>query len=166
MNFPTGIVRGFAFAATAILMLAAGASARAQSHESTSDGYTLRGSTVSTESIPEKEAKAHGIEQSPRRGILNVTVLKKGASGAERTMRADVHAYAKDLNGYRREIAMKPTVANGYVSYAGTYDFVHGEVIDFTVTAKPEDSGRTLTLTFRDRMWANGDLPDVPHRRE
>lgn len=48
---------------------------------------------------------------------------------------------------------MREVMANGYVSYIGTYDFVHGKLIDFSFDAKPQRPDQTLSLTCQDRMW-------------
>jgi len=53
-------------------------SAGAQSHQVTEGDYTLRSSTVGSETIPASVAKVHGFEQKPSVSILNVTVIEKG----------------------------------------------------------------------------------------
>jgi hypothetical protein len=135
----------------ALLVIASG-QVWSQAHVSREGAFSLRASTVSSETLPESTAKAHGIERDPRRGVLNVIILHKVKSG-EKTMRGAVSATARDLTGQKRDIPMKEVDANGYVSYMGTYDFVRGEVIDFLINAKPQGGGRKLSLTFRDRMW-------------
>lgn len=131
-----------------------------QVHEARTGDYTLRSSTVSSTMISADVAKRHGIVPSPTRGILNVTVTR-----AEKTVPARVEVVARNLTGRATEIGMTQTATNGYVSYTGAYDFVHGEVLDFTVRAQPQGSEDVLTLTFRDRMWGRGDLPETPATR-
>ncbi|MFL6715744.1 MAG: DUF4426 domain-containing protein [Burkholderiaceae bacterium] len=135
-----------------VILVAASGPALSQAHVSEEGAFRLRASTVSSETLPESTAKAHGIERDPRRGVLNVTILHNEKSG-EKTMRGDVEATARDLTGQKRTVPMKEVDANGYVSYMGTYDFVRGEVIDFLIDAKPQGGGPKLSLTFRDRMW-------------
>ena len=135
--------------------LLAAAPALAQSHEARSGPYTLRSSTVASNTLSPMTARAHGIERSPTRGVLNVTVMKDAQS-----VPATVEATAHNLTGRKRPVPLTQTSANGYVSYTGTYDFMHGEVLDFSIRATPQDSAQPLTLQFRDRMWGKGDLPD------
>lgn len=146
------------------LVLAASNPAWSQAHTRQFGDYTLRASTVGTQNLSAETAREHGIERSPRRAVLNVTVLKKEA-GVERTVPAKVQVYARNLAEHRRDIDMRETVAGSFISYMGTYDFVHGETLDFTVSAQPEGSAKPLSMSFRDRMWAGGDLPDVPSQR-
>lgn len=150
--------------AAASLMMLATSPAWPQAHARQFDAYTLRSSTAGTEDLPEETARKHGITRDPRLAVLNVTVSKKD-KGLDKTVPAKVHAHARNLSGHRREIDMREITAEGRVSYMGTYQFVHGEVLDFTIAARPVDSDSTLTMTYRDRLWAGGDLPDQPPKR-
>lgn len=126
-----------------------------QSHEVKSGAYTLRASTVASNMLAASTAREHGIERSPTRGVLNVTLMKD-----QQTVAAEVEASARSLTGKSRPITLKPTTVNAYVSYTGSYDFVHGEVLDFNIKATPEGAGEPLNLSFRERMWGSGDLPE------
>ena len=142
------------------LSFATAAPAWAQAHEAKSGSYVLRASTVGSDMLSAETARRHGIQRSPLRGVLNVTVLKDGS-----TVRADIEAVARNLTGRRRSVALTETTANGYVSYTGVYDFVHGEVLDFSIRAQPRGIDQRLNLTFRDRMWGTGDLPESQQQR-
>lgn len=150
--------------AASIFMLLASFPAWPQAHTREYGGYTIRTSSVGTENLSAATASEHGIKRDPRRAILNITVMKKDAE-ANKTVPASVQAYVRNLAGQRREIDMREISEGGRVSYMGTYDFIHGEVLDFIITARPEGSNETLNLTYRDRMWAKGDLPDVPPQK-
>lgn len=139
----------------AIFLLTATPLSWSQAHETQVGSYTLRTSTVSSEQLSASTARKHGIERSPLRGVLNVTIAK-----GKETVPANVEVIARNLTGHIRPIVMKEAIADGYVSYTGAYDFTHGEVLDFTIHAQPQGSKESLSLTFRDRMWGRGDLPD------
>lgn len=158
----TGMVRSHLFAA--FTMLLASSTAWSQAHEHQFGPYVIRSSTVGSENISAETAAAHGIERGPRKAILNVTVLKK-EGGQEVTVPARLQVYVRNLTEQRRQIDMREVAAEGRVSYMGTYDFLHGSVLDFTINAQPANSGKTLTMTYRERMWAKGDLPDVPPQK-
>lgn len=129
--------------------------AGAQAHEARAGDYTVRASTVRSDMLAPETARRHGIEASSTRGVLNVTVMKDG-----KTVPAAIEAVAHNLTGRPRPVAMAQTTANGYVSYTGAYEFVHGEVLDFRIRAQPQGGAPALKLEFRDRMWGEGDLPD------
>jgi hypothetical protein len=151
-SMPTRAGRLVRSVALAAAMMAASGAAWPQAHSVSEGPYILRGSTVSSETLPESTANAHGIERDPRHGVLNVLLLRKDASG-EKTVRGEVHAVARNLSGHKRDVSLREVDANGYVSHMGTYEFVRGEVIDFLIDARPQGADRTLSLTFRDRMW-------------
>lgn len=132
------------------------AGAHAQMQEKTFENHVLRSSVVSSMSIPEASAAEHNIKRAPDLGILNVTVLKKGSQLTE-TVPAKVSAYAMDLAGTRRLIPMRETKANGWVSYTGTFPFAPREVLDFTVSAQPENVGQPLEMTYRERLWRDDE---------
>ncbi len=127
------------------------AEAHAQAHQSTDGVYTLRSSTVSSQSIAPSVARAHNFPPDPAVAILNVTVIKKGQSG-NGTMPAAIDASARDLAGLSQTIEMKKDRENGYVSYYGTYRHLRNETLTFDITAKPEGTDRKLVLHYRDRI--------------
>lgn len=134
------------------------APAWSQAHETKSGSYTLRSSTVGSDMLPAETARKHGIERSPLRGVLNLTV-----SNDQQSVPAKIAVEVSNLTGRTRPIAMSKTSANGYVSYMGTYDFSNGEVLDFSVQAQPQGSNEVMRLNFRERMWDGGDLPETQH---
>jgi len=120
----------------------------AQSHEQRAGAYVLRSSTVGSETISQETALKHGIIPAPTRAVINVTVSK-----GDQTVPAVVSVAARNLTGRARDIPVRQTQENGYISYLGAYEFVNGEVLDFAVKARPEGNQETLSLRFRDRMW-------------
>lgn len=143
----------------AMALVALPGSSWAQAHAQKFGDYTVRSSTVGSQHVSPSTAKEHGIERSPKHAVVNVTVMKN-----DQAIPAQVSVTAQNLTGLRRQIDMKETKVGNYVSYTGSYDFVHGEVIDFTVQATPRGSDKVLTMSYRERMWGPGDLPDTGSR--
>lgn len=139
--------------AAGLLLAISAFCAVAQVHEARRGDFVLRSSTVASDRINPATAGKHGIEPSPTRGVLNVTVLR-GRNG--RTVPAEVAASSVNLAGVRQDIEMREVRAGGRVSYLGSYDFLPREVIDFEITARPlrPANSRPLSLKYRDRMWA------------
>jgi hypothetical protein len=138
--------------ATAFLFVAACTpfSASAQAHQITGGGYTLRSSTVGSETLPASMAKAHGFEQKPGLWILNVTVTDNGRAG-NGTVPAALAVRIRDLVGRALPIDMRMDRENGYVSYYGAYRRVPHQALSFVIRATPQGTDRTLTLRYRDR---------------
>lgn len=138
--------------AVALVCLAAVAplSASAQAHQVKQGGYTLRSSTVSSETLPASVAKAHGFEQEPGLSILNVTVKKNGAAG-NGTLAATLDVQIHDLAGRAVPVDMTVDRENDYVSYYGVYRRSAHHALEVAVTAVPHGTSRTLKLRYRDR---------------
>lgn len=134
-------------ALTACALFAIPVAAWAQAHEQRSGPYTLRASTVRSESISAEAAKAQGIDRSPSRAVINVTVMRDG-----KTVPAQVAVHVRNLAGMRRAVPMRPTPENGYISYVGAYSLARGDVLDYNVTARPVGSAKPLSLHFRDNV--------------
>lgn len=134
------------FSAAALLPL----DAAAQAHQVKIGRYTLRSSTVASETIPASMAKAHGFTRSPSLAILNVTVSERGRPG-NGTVAADLAVRIRDLVGREVPVDMTQDRTNGYVSYYGTYHRAPRRTYVFDITATPQDGGPTLTLRYHDR---------------
>jgi hypothetical protein len=131
------------------------AAAVAQPHEKAAGGYTLRASVASSMDIAESSARAHGIDRSPVRGVLNVTLMK-GAGDAGLTVPAQVDARISDLYGAQHSVTLQAERAQGRVSYYGSFRHEPEEVLDFDVNAQPSGGGSRIELRFRERMGRSG----------
>ncbi len=122
-----------------------------QAHELSRGRFTLRSSTVESQSISPSVARTHGFSPERDLAILNVTVFAKNNKG-RKSVPAVVTASAKNLAGVAREIQLSPVRENRSVSYFGTYHHLPNEVLDFTITARIGRSSPPLTLRYRDRL--------------
>lgn len=137
----------------ALLSLGLPAMAQAQAHQTRSGACTLRSSTVASQSIPERMARSQGFVPAADLAIVNVTVTCKGRSGP-RSVPAEIRVIKADLVGTEETVAMHEDRQNGYVSYIGTYRHVAGQVVQLSISAKPEATGQALTLAYRQRFAA------------
>ncbi len=138
--------------AAAVVCLAAWTpfSAGAQAHQVNEGGYTLRSSTVGSETLPASVARKHGFERAPGLSMLNVTITKKGRAG-NNTIPAALDVQVRDLAGRAMPVDMKMDRENGYVSYYGIYRRPRHQSLVVAIEASPEGSTRTLKLRYRDR---------------
>lgn len=121
-------------------------------HSIQSGSYNLRATALNSEVIPASVAREHGIERAPDRGALNVVVLKKMPDGQSITVPAAITAYQRNLIGQREKIDMRSVTENNRVSYFGTFELSLSNDLYFSVEAKPQDSGDTITLEFEDQF--------------
>lgn len=115
--------------------------------------YTLIYSVVRSDSLPEEEARRHGLPSDPNAALLNVTVQRGGEN-----VRARIEATATNLAEQRRTIDIYESMTNDFVSYIGVIDIADREVLDFTVDVLPEEAERPLRIEFRETF--------LPHPRD
>ncbi len=125
-------------------------SANAQAHQVKEGGYTLRTSTVSSETLPAPVAKAHGFDQGPGLAVLNVTV-SENVRARNGTVAAALDVRIRDLAGRAVPIDMRVDRENGYVSYYGIYRRPPRQTLSVSIRATPQGTNRTLKLRYRDR---------------
>lgn len=135
------------------LMSAVGGIAHAQVHEQTFDGYVVRANVVAATSLPEAQARKHGIKVSPDTGVLNVAVLRQSdRPGA--TVPAEVNAWVVAVSGVEVPIETRSAVAkNERVSYFGTFDIpARQSAVRFRIQVRPEAESRSFEFLFEDRL--------------
>jgi len=81
--------------------------------------YIVHYNAISTESLPPAVARAYGITRSKNKGLLNISVLKKGAGfhGVEAT----IDVSATNLTGQLRDIELRKIVDQNAILYQSDY---------------------------------------------
>ncbi len=123
----------------------------AQSYERHFGQYVVRANALTGALLPESTRRAHGIEISPDRGLLNVVVVQPAPPA--KTVPAQVKASVTNLFGVTEPLDMRVIRANEGVSYVGTFTFVPGQVMRFTIEVQPEGSARSSTLQFEEHFF-------------
>jgi hypothetical protein len=93
--------------------------------------YIAHYNALSTESLPPSVATAYGITRSANRGLLNISVLKKG-SGFE-GVEADIKVSATNLTGQLRNIDLRKIKEQAAVYYIGVFSVANEETLDFSI---------------------------------
>jgi hypothetical protein len=138
-------------AGLALALALAAAPAFAQPHELTEGGYVLRSSAVPSVALAPAIAQSHGVVPRAGTGVLDVSVYRSG-SAAWNPLPAQVQASVTDLTGVKQAIEMKAARTDGYVSYYGTFGYLPDQELEFVITARPQGSGRELTLRYQDTV--------------
>lgn len=134
------------------LMSVLGGNARAQVHEQTFDSYVVRANAIAAASLPERQAREHRIEATPNTGVLNVVVLRR-SDEAGATVPAEVRAWITAIAGVEVPVEMRAAVANGRVSYLGTFDIpARQSDVQFRIWVRPEIETRSFEFRFEDKL--------------
>jgi hypothetical protein len=142
-----------AAAVTAAMALASQASA--QQAEEFGD-YTVHYNTMSTSLLPPEVARAHDIQRSSSRALLNVAVLKKSETEGDMPtpVTAEVTGSAVNMTGQRRNIRMREVTEQDAIYYIGTFRIHDEETLDFTVRVTPAHSDQAPNeIRFRQQFF-------------
>ncbi|MBC8210596.1 MAG: DUF4426 domain-containing protein [Gammaproteobacteria bacterium] len=114
--------------------------------------YIVHYNALSTETLPPTVAKAYGITRSKHKGLLNISVLKKGEGfqGVE----ADINVSATNLTGQLRNIELRKIVEQNAVYYISEFSVSDRETLDFSIQVKTADN-QTGNIKLRQQFFTN-----------
>lgn len=116
--------------------------------------YMVHYNALPTSFLPPKVAKTYGIQRSPSRALLNVTVLKKVMDTPGSPVSADVTASAINLTGQRRDIEMREIrEPDGAIYHLGVFPVHNRELYRFTVQVIVEDEKDPLLVKFQQQFF-------------
>ena len=114
--------------------------------------YVVHYNALSTESLPPSVASAYGITRSKNRGLLNISVLKRG--GGFSGVSADIKASATNLTGQLRNLELRKIEEQNAVYYVSDFSVANRETLDFSVQVTTAD-GATGNIKFRQEFFSN-----------
>jgi len=90
---------------------------------------------VPTTELTAEAAKNYNVERSPTRGLLTVTLVKKGKSGANETMAGQIYAGAINLRNNLSNIPIREVREGDSVYYLGEFQVTTPDTLRFLVNA-------------------------------
>ena len=114
--------------------------------------YVVHFNALSTESLPPAVARAYGITRSKNKGLLNISVLKKG--GNFEGVEADIEVNATNLTGQFREINLRKIQDQNAIYYISEFSVADQETLDFSIKVTTADE-KTGNLKLRQQFFAN-----------
>lgn len=114
--------------------------------------YIVHYNAISTESLPPSVARVYGITRSKNRGLLNISVLKKG--GGFQGVEADIDVSATNLTGQLRNINLRKITEEKAVYYISEFSVADRETLDFSIKVTTADN-QTANLKLRQQFYSN-----------
>lgn len=114
--------------------------------------YIVHFNAISTESLPPTVAKAYGITRSKNKGLLNISVLKKG--GGFQGVEADIKVSATNLTGQLRDIELRKVQEQQAIYYISEFSVANRETLDFSIRVTTADN-QTGNLKLRQQFFSN-----------
>ena len=88
--------------------------------EKTFGNFVVHYNAISTSQLLPAIARQYGIERSPKKGLLNISVEQKATTA--HTVNADISATVGDLTGHDRPVRMRETTEDGDIDYLGEFE--------------------------------------------
>ena len=138
---------------SALLLLAALLAAPVQA----SDRYATRDIELYCVAMPTTEltaeaAKNYNVERSPSRGLLTVTLVKKGKAGKNETLSGQVYAGAINLRNNLSNIPIREVRDGDSVYYLGEFQVTTPDTLRFLVNANV--MGKTMKNEFAREFYS------------
>lgn len=137
----------------ASLILLLGAPPAPATQSKTFGAHVVHYNAFTADAIPPSVARAYGIQRSEHRGVLNVTVLRKGDDPMGTPVDAEVLVQATNLTGQTRPIGMRRITEQDAIYYIGEFRVTHRENITFDIRVTPAGSADTGQIRFSQEFF-------------
>jgi Domain of unknown function (DUF4426) len=112
--------------------------------------YEVHFNAVRTDSLTADVARAYGIQRSPTRVMLTVSVLRKEATHAPRKpVESAIMVDAYNLNGQLKDMDMRRISEGDAIYYIGEVSISGAEILVFDISVTPAGEAAPLSLKFK-----------------
>ena len=125
---------------------------RAETSQTFGD-YTIHYNAFNSDVLQPSMAEAYGIVRSKNRGMLTVTIIKKGSELKGTPVRAKVTASASNLTGQFRKFKIREIDEKISIYYMSVFHVAHEEMLDFVLNVLPEGETQAYTVKFRQKFY-------------
>jgi hypothetical protein len=118
--------------------------------------YEVHYNAIRADRIPAEVARAHGIERSKNRVMLNVTMLRKDADHEPRKpVKGTVSVDAYNLNGQLKSMDVRQVTEGEAIYYIGTVGIGDSEILVFDIKAQPENETAPFEVKFKREFFSD-----------
>jgi hypothetical protein len=115
--------------------------------------YVLYFNAINTNQLTPDIAKQYGIVRSKSQAMLNVSIHKKSQGGGTEAVTGAVTASAVNLNAQLKSMTLREIREDKAIYYIGELPVTDGEVLVYTIDAKPSDDPSRLTVRFQKQFY-------------
>lgn len=118
--------------------------------------YEVHYNAVRADQISAEIARAHGIERSKNRVMLNVTILRTDAEHAPRKpVKGQVSVDAYNLNGQLKAMEVRQVTEGEAIYYIGEVPISGSEILVFDIKAIPENTTAPFEVKFKREFFSD-----------
>lgn len=111
--------------------------------------YVVHYIAFTTDTLPPEVARNYGITRSRSRGMINITVLKKGAGIAGKPVPAMVEVSAVNMSNQYRNIPVREIRDGEAIYYIGEFSVSNEDALDFHIQVRPEKMQNSYEIRYR-----------------
>ena len=115
--------------------------------------YTVHYNAFNSDVLQPSMAEAYGIVRSKNRGLLSISIIKKGPGSTSKPVRAKVTASASNLTGQFRKFKIREIDEKDSVYYMSAFHVAHEEMLNFVLHILPEGETQAYTVKFRQQFY-------------
>lgn len=115
--------------------------------------YTIHYNAFNSDVLQPSMAEAYGIVRSKNRGMLTVTIIKKGSEPKGKPVRGKITASASNLTGQFRKFKIREIDEKVSIYYMSVFHVAHEEMLDFVLQVLPEGESQSFTVKFRQQFY-------------
>jgi hypothetical protein len=118
--------------------------------------YEVHFNAVRTDSLTPDIARSYGIQRSPNRVMLTVSVLRKEATHAPRKpVEAATVVDAYNLNGQLKDMEMRRVSEGDAIYYIGEVSISGSEILVFDISVTPQGETMPLEVKLKREFFSN-----------
>ncbi|MBB3048769.1 hypothetical protein FHR99_003043 [Litorivivens lipolytica] len=114
--------------------------------------YDVHYSIVNTTFLKPDVAKAYGITRGDDRFILNISVRELQADGSDVARKSEVSGTVFNLI-HRKSLDFQEIDERDAIYYIAQFTADNKEMLDFTLSIKPDSSARSYKLQFNKKLY-------------
>jgi hypothetical protein len=115
--------------------------------------YVVHYIAFTTDTLPPEVARNYGITRSRSRGMINITVLKKGAGIAGKPVPAAVEVSAVNMSNQYRSVPVREIRDGEAIYYIGEFNVSNEDALDFHIQVHPEKTENSYEIRYRQEFF-------------
>jgi len=115
--------------------------------------YEVHYSAFNSSFLQPKVAESYGIQRTKYRGVVNITVLKKGADGKTTPARAFIKGKVKNLIEQSNNLNFRPIIESDAIYHIAEFKISSEDTLTFNLDIQPDPNQPAFPLSFRQAVY-------------
>ena len=114
--------------------------------------HVVHFSAQTTDQLPREVALAYGIQRSPERAMLNISLIRKSDNTA---VSADITVKTRNLTQQLKSVELRPITEQNAIYYIGETKVANRETLIFEISVQPEGTDRRSDIRFQRQFYTD-----------